>query len=108
MLSRISSLIAILCLLTAIGWTQETRGNIAGKVSDPSGAFIPGAKVVVTNTAMGTRTSLTTNETGFYQATYLIPGVYRVEGSAQGFKTVVRDNIEIRQQCRPPIRRSMK
>jgi hypothetical protein len=93
---RIFSLIAIFCLLTAIGWSQETRGNIAGKVSDPSGATIPGAKVVVTNTAMGTKTSLTTNETGFYQATYLIPGAYQVEASAQGFKTMVRDQIEIR------------
>ena len=96
MTNRIFSLIPILCLPTVIGWSQETRGNIAGKVSDPSGASIPGAKVVVTNTAMGIKTSLTTNETGFYQATYLIPGMYRIEVSSEGFRTAVRDDIEVR------------
>ena len=83
---RMFSLIAVLCFLTPVVWSQETRGNIAGKVSDPSGASVAGAKVVVTNTAMGTKTNLTTNETGFYQATYLIPGVYQVEASAAGFQ----------------------
>ena len=55
--SRIYSLIAILCLLTAGSvWSQDTRGTISGRVTDPSGAVIPGAKVVVTNAAMGTKT----------------------------------------------------
>ena len=93
---RIFSLIAILCLLTAIGLSQETRGTISGKVIDPSGATIPGAKVIVTNKAMGTAANLSTNETGFYQATYLIPGTYKVEASATGFRTSLRDDIEIR------------
>ncbi len=60
---RMFSLLAVLCFLTPTGWSQETRGNIAGKVSDPSGASVAGAKVVVTNTAMGTKTTLTTSET---------------------------------------------
>jgi len=51
---------------------------------------------VVTNIAMGTKTNLTSNSDGYYQATYLIPGQYQVEAVAQGFKKALRKNIEIR------------
>ena len=94
---RTISGVLVLCLLMAgAGWSQETRGTITGRINDPSGAVIPGATVVVTNTAMGTKTNLRTNEDGIYQATYLIPGPYQVEAVAQGFKKVVRGSIEVR------------
>jgi hypothetical protein len=97
MKSRIFSLIAIVCLLASVvAWSQETRGTISGRVTDPSGAVIPGAQVVVTNSAMGTKTSLKTNQDGFYQASFLIPGVYHIEVTAAGFKKDVRDGIEVR------------
>jgi hypothetical protein len=75
---------------------QEARGSIAGSVADPSGAAIPGASVVVSNKAMGTRLALTTNEVGLFQASYLIPGLYQVEVEAPGFRKVIRDGIEVR------------
>lgn len=78
------------------GWSQETRGTISGRISDPSGAVIAGASVVVTNTAMGRRVSLTTNENGFYEASYLTTGLYQIEATAQGFKKVIRSSIEVR------------
>src|ERR1035438_3639764 len=56
--SRIYSLVVILCLLIAPAWTQDTKGTISGRVTDPSGSVIPGAQVVVTNTAMGTKSDL--------------------------------------------------
>jgi len=84
--SRIHSLIAILCLLTAgTVWSQDTKGTISGRVTDPSGSVIPGAKVVVTNTAMGTKTDLTTNAEGIYRAAALNPGAYTVEATTTGF-----------------------
>jgi hypothetical protein len=44
----------LVCLLSAcVATAQETRGAIVGRVSDPSGALIPGASLVVTNAAMG-------------------------------------------------------
>src|SRR6476646_9680036 len=85
-----------LCLLTGAVWSQDTRGTITGKITDPSGAVLPGANVVVTNTAMGTKTVLTSNQDGIYQATYLIPGTYQVEAVSGGFKKVLRDHIELR------------
>src|SRR5664280_2618830 len=97
MKSRIFSLIAILCLLAGVvAWSQDTRGTISGRVTDPSGAVIPGAQVVVTNVAMGNKTELTTNADGLYQATFLIGGIYRIEAAAQGFKKIVREGVEVR------------
>lgn len=97
MLRRILSLTAILGLLSAgIGWSQDTRGTITGRVTDPSGSVVPGATVIVTNTAMGTKATLKTNQDGYYQAPLLNPGMYQVEASLQGFKKAIRDSVEVR------------
>ena len=95
---RRNILLAVLfCLLTAAaGWSQDARGTILGKVSDPSGALIPGAQVVVTNVAMGTKSVVTTNAEGYYLAPLLMPGTYQVEASAAGFKKAMRSDIEVR------------
>ncbi len=59
---RIFSLIAILILLTGLpAWSQDARGSILGKITDPSGAVLTGATVVVSNPAMGTKLTLTTD-----------------------------------------------
>ena len=95
--SRIRFVVAILCLLTAGSvWSQDTKGTITGRVTDPSGSVIPGAQVVVTNTAMGTKSDLTTNAEGLYRAPALSPGVYQIEVVATGFKKALRPAIELR------------
>jgi hypothetical protein len=65
-------------------------------VVDSSGASIQGAAVVVTSKTMGTTQKVVTNETGFYQASYLIPGAYSVEVSVSGFSRFVQDPVEVR------------
>jgi hypothetical protein len=79
-----------------ISYAQEARGTIVGRVIDPSGAAVPGAAVEVLNKAMGTKTSLRTNDAGLYQASFLIPGIYQITVEVRGFKTFVRDGIEVR------------
>src|SRR5215203_4530332 len=93
MISRKSSLIAILCCLVSIpiGLAQESRGTIVGRITDPTGSTIPAAAVEVTNKAQGTKQTLTSNDSGLYQASYLIPGVYEVAVTATGFKRTVRE-----------------
>src|SRR5215831_14317129 len=94
--SRIFSLGAIFCLLTAsLSWSQDTRGTITGRVLDPTGATVPGAMVTVTNTAMGTKVSMKSNNDGLYQASFLLPGAYQVEVTAPGFKKFVRGGIQV-------------
>jgi hypothetical protein len=91
------TLIVLLCFLVlAPAWSQDARGTIVGRITDPSGAVVPGVQVIVTNVAMGTKTTLTTNAEGFYLAPLLIPGVYRVEATLTGFKKALKDGIEVR------------
>ncbi len=80
----------------ATAWAQEARGNISGRITDPSGAVVPAVTVQVTNKAMGTRFNAQTNESGVYQVTFLLPGTYQVTAEVAGFKKVLRDNVELR------------
>jgi len=45
---------------------------------------------------MGTKVTVTTNEVGLYQVPYLIPGMYRIQVEAAGFKRYVQENVELR------------
>ena len=75
---------------------QEARGTILGRVTDPSGAGVPNVNVRVLNKAMGTKAEARTNDTGLYQAAFLIPGNYGVTVEVPGFKRFVSDAIEVR------------
>jgi|CXWL01.1.fsa_nt_gi hypothetical protein len=72
---------------------QETRGTIRGIVTDPNGQAIANATVRVTDISRGTKTTLTTNAEGFYQAVFLLPSTYQIAVEASGFKRVIRDKI---------------
>jgi len=87
----------VVCVLWPAGSrAQEARGTILGRVTDSSGAVIPGASVKITNQSTGVTTSLVTNDQGNYQAPYLIPGKYRILAEMAGFKRFLREGIELR------------
>jgi hypothetical protein len=65
---------------------QAVYGSIVGTVTDPQGTVVPGAKVTITNLAKGTVQEATTNESGNYTVSHLIPDEYKVRVEAQGFK----------------------
>ncbi|MCZ2077262.1 MAG: TonB-dependent receptor [Bryobacterales bacterium] len=75
---------------------QESRGSIVGRVLDSSGAVIPGATVTATNQNTNVAVNAQTNDQGNYQILFLIPGVYKVTAALPGFKTFVKENIELR------------
>jgi hypothetical protein len=95
---RLLILIAVVLslLLTGVCFGQEARAVILGRVTDASGAGIVGAKVQITSLATGAELSSSTNSDGDYQIPYVIPGQYKILVAAQGFKTTVRDQIDLR------------
>ncbi len=95
-LRSVSLIIAILLCAQLPLCGQEARGTIVGRVSDPTGAVIPGANVEGWNTATGVRLKTTTNESGDYLLPYLIPGPYTITVDAAGFKRFVRSEITVR------------
>lgn len=87
-------LAAFLLFLPHLALAQASfTGTILGVVTDPSGAVVAGAKVVVKNTGTNESAALTTDEFGNYFVPNLKPGAYRVEVEAQGFKRSVREGI---------------
>jgi outer membrane receptor protein involved in Fe transport len=93
--SVVTLLTCLFLLLPAQSFGQAVYGSIFGTVTDPSGAVIPNAKVTVTNTRKGTADTVTTDPSGNYSATHLIPDVYQVKIESQGFQTAVSDNLQV-------------
>jgi hypothetical protein len=65
---------------------QAVFGSIVGTVTDPTGAVIPNATVIVTDTNKGVSQNVVTNATGDFTVSRLIPDTYSVKASAQGFE----------------------
>jgi len=92
---------ALLCAVILCSvWTpranaQAVFGNIDGTVTDPQGAAVVGANVTVTDQNKGTSEATTTNGSGNYSVTHLIPDPYTVKIEAQGFKTEEHPNITV-------------
>ena len=91
---------AICCLLLlvlsqAAVLAQYTEGSVSGTVSDSSGAVLPGASVVVTNSETGEARQATTDSDGVYRVASLRPGLYEVKVEQTGFKTGVVKNIQV-------------
>jgi hypothetical protein len=89
--SSLSIAVALLVLMFAVAsWGQTTvgTGSISGTVSDPAGAVVSGARVIITNTGTGQSLNLTANPSGAYTSGPLDPGTYKVQVSAKGFSSV--------------------
>jgi hypothetical protein len=89
------SLFTCLLWLTAVASAQIDRGTIEGRVTDATGAVIPGAKVNVTNVNTNTSIALATNGQGLYTAANLPTGTYRVVVSKERFKTTTSAATEL-------------
>src|SRR3954465_13223220 len=93
--SLLNLLLGLLLFLPMQSFGQAVYGSIFGTVTDPTGAVIPNAKVTVTDIRKGTSDSYTTNESGNYSATHLIPDVYQIKIEAQGFESAQSGNINV-------------
>jgi hypothetical protein len=98
----------LLALLSTIAvWAQDTS-TLTGTVTDSSGAVVADAQVTATNIANNFETQTTTNSEGLYRIPFLRPGDYRVRITAPGFKSFLRDNIELRVGATLPINAIME
>jgi hypothetical protein len=98
----------VLLCLTGLAHAQEFRGTISGAVTDPSGAVIPGAQVVVKEIHTGTVNRTKSDATGQYVVPFLLPGDYTVTATAQGFETLTHSNITLETQAHPIVNLAMK
>ena len=88
------SMACLLLSLSAMAQTGST-GALTGTVSDPTGAVVAGAQVKATNGATGQERTVVSQGNGNYTFPLLLPGTYRVEFSATGFKQAVKPVLQI-------------
>ena len=94
--SRRAGLASALAFLSVPAlFAQYENGSVLGTIKDPSGAPVPHATVVVTNTATAAALTVQTNNAGEYDAPQLRVGVYTVKASAPGFSDAVAQNVSI-------------
>ncbi|MBM3765162.1 MAG: TonB-dependent receptor [Acidobacteria bacterium] len=80
---------ACLLLLSTAAIFAQTYGEITGNVNDSSGAAIAGAEVTITNLATNQIRQIKTSDSGVYTVPFLVPGRYKLEAKAQGFKAAI-------------------
>jgi hypothetical protein len=68
-------------------------GEITGRVTDASGAVIPGAAITVLNVATGQDRRTFSNGDGYFTAPLLLPGEYKVTVEQKGFKPIARSGV---------------
>ncbi len=81
--------------VSCAGWAQEFTGNINGRISDSSNAVIPGVTISIKSPAMQGERSTISDESGAYRFTLLPQGAYAVSYQLPGFKTIIRDAVDV-------------
>src|SRR5215471_10946663 len=96
-MSRSTLLAALVaCLVSALPSAAQTNfGRISGTVTDPSGAAIPAAKVIVTNDDTQAVRNLSTDDKGFYVSENLPIGPYHVMVDQPGFRRMQRTGLQV-------------
>src|SRR5215470_8661020 len=95
-------IVAAVTLFTvlAIGsaFAQSPNASIRGIVFDPDAKFITGAEIIVVNDETGVKYVTATNNEGLYAVEDIPPGLYRIQVSKFGFKTIIKPNIVLNVQ----------
>jgi hypothetical protein len=79
---------------TAASYAQyHVNGTITGTITDPSGAFVAGVKVTITNVANNVSQSTSTNNAGVYFFSDVTPATYTLTAIKEGFRTCEGDGV---------------
>jgi hypothetical protein len=87
-------LIILFVFLAAAAWGQAQTGSVSGKVTDQTGALIPGATVTATG-ADGKQVSATSDQGGGFSLQSLPAGSYTVSATANGFAQYTQQGVTL-------------
>ncbi len=90
-----NALITVALLIFQQATKAAVSGRIAGTITDPSGAAIPGALITITNTAQGIKAKAAAGTRGDYSFPSLPVGSYDILFEAKGFRSEKRTGLVI-------------
>ena len=90
-------LVAALTIATPVALKAQTagEGTISGTVTDNTGAMVPDAMVIATNTATNVATRRVSSSSGAFTIAPLHPGLYILTVEAKGFRTLKQENLQV-------------
>jgi hypothetical protein len=89
------SFIALSFILTSAVLAQSNTGSITGVVTDPNGAVVPNATVVITNQGTNEKRTIQTDDSGRYEMPSLATGIYTIDVTASGFQTTSKKDLRL-------------
>ena len=84
---RICGLILAATTILTGAWAQTNQGSIAGNVTDPSGAVVPGVKITAVDVSRGSTYETVSTSAGSYRFPNMNVGTYDITATSSGFKT---------------------
>jgi len=95
---RLLLALVVVCLICAphAAFADNVYATIRGVVTDSSGAVVPDAQVIATNTATGVKTTITSRSNGLYEFLQLNAGSYTITATKPGFKTFKSTEIPLK------------
>jgi len=84
---KLYALLAAFLIVTCNAFAQTPSAGVVGRITDPSGAVVPGVAIKITNLDTNISQRGTSNESGDFNIPFLNPGRYVLEASATGFRT---------------------
>ena len=82
-------------VLTLGQFAFSQTAQVTGRISDATGAVVPGAQDSVTNQKTGLTRDSVSNGEGYFTIPLLSPGEYRIAVRKDGFKPVVRPDVAL-------------
>jgi hypothetical protein len=92
-LKTVCILLALALLVPASLSAQGASGRVLGRVADPTGAVLSGAKITLLNEATGISRDAKSNDSGDYSFVDVAPGTYTVQFELTGFKKNVQKSV---------------
>ena len=93
---KVLALLAVLMLVCGVAGVQaQNTAQIYGRVTDSSGAVMPGATVTLSSPVLLQPLTAVTGATGTYQFPGLGVGTYTVKFELTGFKTIIKEGFRL-------------
>src|SRR5262247_1654778 len=96
-------LLALMGALCSGAMAQHIRGALEGTITDPNGAVLSGARVIVKNNATSAEVTTTANERGYFNVQNLEAGTYTVTVQQSGFNKYVAKDVNVKVGAVTPL-----